>query len=163
MSERIAKHKTRLAKARDILNEAFDAVADLDDDTLVHSHGEDAWTLRQLAVHVALADKGHNGMIMHYAEGKEFIPEDYDLERYNRGSVKKHADMTVADARESLTQSREKLLAYLDTLDDEQLDNVGRHATLEMMSVDRILQVTALHERMHAEDIQAMLGKTTAD
>ena len=100
---------------------------------------------------------------MHYAEGKDFIPPDYDLERYNRGSVKKQSGMTLAEARASLAQSREALLTWLETIDESALDKTGRHATLKIMSISRILDVMAWHESSHAADIEAHLAQTADD
>jgi hypothetical protein len=161
MSSRIDTHKAHLAEAREELNNALDAIGERGDEQ-IYSDGAQ-WTLRELAVHLALADKGHNGMVMHYAEGKEFIPADYDLERYNRGSVRKQADMTVADARAAMQASREALLAWMNTVDDSVLDKKGRHATLKIMTISEILDVMAWHEASHAADIRAHLAQTAGD
>jgi hypothetical protein len=161
MSSRIETHRTRLAEAREKLNNALDAIGERGDEQ-IYSDGAQ-WTLRDLAVHLALADKGHNGMVMHYAEDKEFIPPDYDIERYNRGSVQKQADMSIADARAAMQASREALLKWLETADDSVLDKKGRHATLKIMTISEILNVMAWHESSHAADIQAHLAETADD
>lgn len=156
MPERLEKYKAELAQARAHLNTALDAVGDRAEER-IYSEGAQ-WTLRQLAIHLALADKGHNGMVMHYAEGKDFIPADYDIERYNQSSVAKRDHMSLAEAREALAQSRAELLAWLDAREDDGfLDQEGRHATLQMMTVAQILETMAAHERLHAGDILAMV------
>lgn len=155
MGERLEKHKARLAAARARLEAALDQAEALGEQQ-IYSDGAQ-WTLRQLAIHLAIADKGHNGMVLNYAEGKEFIPADYDLQRYNKRSVERQAEMTLEQARESLRQSRAELLAWFDTISDESvLDKEGRHANLQIMPISRILDIMAGHEELHAADIEAM-------
>jgi len=156
MSERLEEHKQRLAQAREKLNGALDAIGDKGDEQL-YSDGAQ-WTLRQLALHLAISDIGHNNMIFHYAEGKEFIPADYDINRYNRRSVEKRDEMTLQEARASLAQSRENLLAWFDNApDDSFLDKTGRHANLKILTISEITDVMVGHESTHADDILAML------
>lgn len=158
MSERIDYHKGRLAESREKLNQAFDSVGEHVDEQL-YSEGAE-WSIRQLAIHLALADIGHNRMIKHYAEGKEFIPADYDLDRYNKRSVEKQEEMTLVQARESLAQSRAELLEWLDGVEDDSvLDKTGRHATMKIMTLSEIMDIMAGHEESHADDILAMLAE----
>ncbi|MEL6307453.1 MAG: DinB family protein, partial [Chloroflexota bacterium] len=104
------------------------------------------------------ADVGHNRMIFHYAEDKEFIPADYDIERYNQRSIQKQAEMTLSQARASLDKSRAEFIEWLDNVEDDSvLDKKGRHATLKMMTLTELMDVMIWHETNHAEDIQAVL------
>lgn len=156
MSDRIAEYKEKLATARKKLNATLDA-AEAHTDVKVHSE-DNAWTVRELAVHLALADVGHNRMIFSYSQDKEFIPADYDIERYNKKSIEKQAAMTLAQARTSLDKSRTEFIQWLDNVEDDSvLDKKGRHATLKMMTLTEIMDVMAWHETTHAADIQAVL------
>lgn len=159
MSERIDYHKKRLAESREKLNQVFDSIGERGDEQ-IYSEGAQ-WTLQQLAIHLALADTGHNRMVYRYAEGKEFVPEDYDINRYNKRSVEKSAEMTLAQSRESLAQSRSEFLEWLDNLEDESiLDKTGRHATLKIMTLSEIMDTMAGHEEAHADDMIAMLAQS---
>ena len=156
MSERLESHKQKLAEARATLNAALDRIGTRSEEQ-IYSEGAQ-WTLRQLAVHLMLADKGHNNMIAHYAEGKEFIPADYDIQRYNKRSVDKQAEVTLEQAREALAQSRRELLTWFDAQpDDSFLDKIGRHANLQIMTISQIIDVMCGHEINHANDIVSML------
>jgi hypothetical protein len=109
---------------------------------------------------LADADLGSNRQVMGIVEGAEVIPENFDLERYNRRAVEKRAEMTVEEARASLEESRAALNIWLDALDDGALDRRGRHASMRILSVGMILEIMADHERTHADDIAAALGIT---
>lgn len=156
MSERLDVHKQKLVESRAKLNDALDRIGDRGDEQ-IYSDGAQ-WTLRQLVIHLMLSDAGHNRMVSHYAEGKEFIPADYDLQRYNKRSVEKKAEMTLAQARDSLAQSRQDLLEWFDKqADDSFLDKKGRHATLQILTIAQIIDVMCGHEDGHTSDMLTML------
>ncbi|MGQ9889525.1 MAG: DinB family protein [Aggregatilineales bacterium] len=155
-SKRIEQIKQHLAEARQRLDHVLDA-AEAHQDAIVFSDGH-GWTVRHLAVHLADADRGATRQVMGIAAGQEVIPPDFDLDRYNRRAVEKRADMTYAEARAALAASRAELLAWLDTIDDATLDAQGRHASLAIMSVEKILGAMAWHERAHADDIARAAG-----
>jgi len=161
MSERLEKHKKELADSRAALLEALERIGERGDEQ-IYSDGAQ-WTLRQLAIHLAIADAGHNNMIYHYAEGKEFIPADYDTDRYNKRSVEKRAEMTLEQAIAGLHKSRAELLEWFDAQEDDSfLDQKGRHPSMRILSNSEIIDVMVWHERSHTKDILAMLEPSNA-
>jgi hypothetical protein len=88
MAETVTQLKETLVAARAYLDAATDHI-----DKQVYSDGLQ-WTVWQVAVHLADADRGHNGQVMAFAEGREVIPEDFDIQRYNTRSTEKRADVT---------------------------------------------------------------------
>jgi hypothetical protein len=160
VSERIHKIKNELAASRQHLNHVLDQVGDRWD-TQVYSDGA-AWTVQQLLTHLAISDKGQTNVVMGIAEGREVVPADFDLQRYNQRSVEKRADLTVEQARNEMLASREQFNSWLDTIDEATLEKQGRHASLRILSVAQFLQVMADHERDHANDIARVLTIDTS-
>jgi hypothetical protein len=156
MSERIQHIKQNLAAGRARLNHVFDRVGDRWE-TQVYSEGA-AWTVRQLAIHLMITDKGHNNMVKAIAVGEETIPPDFDLERFNKRSVEKRAETTIEEIRASLDQTAAERDAWLDTIDDTTLDKQGRHGSLRVLTIEQILGVVADHDRDHANDIARVLN-----
>ncbi len=156
MSERIDNVKQNLAKGRQRLNDVLDKVGDRWE-TQVYSEGA-AWTVRQLAIHLVITDKGHNNMVTGIAKGENTIPEDFDLERFNRRSVEKRAEMTLPEIRAALNSTAAERNAWLDTIEDATLDMQGRHGTLRILTIEQILGVVASHDRDHANDIAKVLN-----
>ncbi len=156
MSSRTKELKTALAESRQHLNHVLDLVGDRWD-TQVYTEGA-AWTVRQLAVHLMISDKGQTSTVMGIARGENPVPADFDLERYNRRSVEKRADTSIGDVRASLATSFAEREAWLDTLDDAALDKSGRHGSGRILTIAQILQVMADHERDHANDIAKVLN-----
>lgn len=148
--------KLELAEARDYLNRVLEGVGDRWDAPIYSDKA--AWTAGQLLTHLALSDQGQSNIVMAIARGEDPIPADFDLERYNKRSVEKRADMTPAEARQLLNETRAKFNDWLDGQDEAILDLTGRHATLVVYSIGEFLQVMAAHERTHADDIARVLA-----
>lgn len=156
MSERIDRIRQELEESRQYLYHVLGQVGDRWE-TPVYSDGLQ-WNVRQLLAHLADADRGHNAQAMNIAEGKDLIPEDFNIERYNRRTTEKSADKTPQQAISELETTRQQLYDWLSTIDERALDNKGRHATLKIMTVEQILGVLVWHERTHAQDIAVALG-----
>lgn len=150
-----AELRETLDKSRDYLNRVLDQVDDRWE-TPVYSDGLQ-WTVRQIVAHLADADRGHNGQVMNIAEGRDIIPPDFDVQRYNARTTEKSAEKTAEQSRAELEASRAALITWLDALDDDKLTREGRHASLQIMPVWKILRIMALHERGHAQDIARVL------
>lgn len=151
-----AQIKAKLDEARDEMNRVLDQIGDRWEQQ-VYSDGL-AWTVRQVLLHVADADRGHNRQAMGYVEGQQVIPPDFDVQRYNTRTTEKLASKTVEEARTEMTQSRQALLEWLDSVDEEKLDLEGRHASGNVMTVRNMLRIQAIHEQTHAREIAAALG-----
>ncbi len=156
MSERFQQLKAKMDAARERLNTVLDAVGDRSE-VQVYSDGA-AWNVRQLAIHLAESDRGQTNVVKGIAVGQEIVPADFDLNRYNKRSVEKRAEMTIEQARESLDATRRDLYEWLDTQDESVLAKQGRHASLRILSIEQLLDVMADHERDHADDIARTLG-----
>jgi hypothetical protein len=152
-SERVQQHLDRLEKMRAKLDTILDTVPEHLWDTKLYSDGAQ-WTLRQLVIHLMISDRGQNSIVKGVVGGKEVIPADYDLERFNKSSVQKQAETSVPDARASLKVTRADLVNWLKDVEDEALDKQGRHATLKVLTVGQMLNVMAMHESAHADDIE---------
>ena len=115
--------------------------------------GDAHWTARQMLSHLYDAERGMTGQAMRIAAGEEPIPPDFDLNRWNKRSVEKLNEKTPAELLQSLTETRARLKDTLAKMTDADLDKVGRHSTLRMMSVEAILREIGIHEIIHAKAI----------
>ncbi len=152
----IAELKQELADARAYLNRVLDGVGNRWE-TQVYQDGA-AWNARQLLTHLAISDNGQTNTVMALAEGHELIPPDFDLERYNKRSVEKRADLLPEQARQQLAETRAKLDAWLENLPESALSMKGRHGSLRTLTIAEFLRVMADHERGHAGDIARVLA-----
>ncbi|MBV6437354.1 MAG: hypothetical protein AELANPGJ_02636 [Anaerolineae bacterium] len=148
--------KAKLNEVRAYFERVLEAVGDRWE-TQVYSDGL-KWNVRQVLIHVADADRGHNRQAMGYAAGEKVIPDDFDVQRYNTRTTEKYGNKPAEQAWAELRESRVALLAWLESVDEDKLDLEGRHASGPIMPVRNMLRLLALHEQAHAQDIAKALG-----
>lgn len=158
MSERIENLVQRLKESRAYWDAVISQVEDRWE-TQVYSDGI-GWTVRQLVNHVADADRGHNLQVMNIAEGKDLVPADFDLERYNKRITEKTAEKSPQQSLQEMNDQRQQLYDWLYAIDESVLDKTGRHATLNIFSIEQFLKILSNHEREHAQDIAKVLQIT---
>lgn len=158
MAERKQVIYEQLEASRAYLNRILDQVGDRWEQQ-VYSEGL-GWSVRQLVAHLADAEKGHLFQVTNIAEGRDVIPEDFDIERYNKRTTEKTQELTGEQAREQLALYREQLMAWLNNVDEASFDKKGRHASLRILTVEQILGVVSNHERDHGADIAKALNIT---
>ncbi len=155
MSEKTERLKQKLIDARADLDQTLDAVGNRWQEQ-VYSDGA-AWNVHQLLLHLTEAERGHLNLLIGIMEGREVVPADFDINRYNKRSVEKKADVSVEDARQTLTETRQRVLEWVDSIEDDALEKTGRHPSMNIFSVSQILKIMALHEKDHARDIRSAL------
>jgi uncharacterized damage-inducible protein DinB len=116
------------------------------------------WTVRQIVTHLVDAQKGMTGQMTTINGGQEAIPEDFDLDRWNKRAVEKNADKTPQDLMTALHEGRTKLISFVNGLSDADLDKKGRHSSLEIMTIEQIATLIGSHEAEHAQIIAESLG-----
>ncbi len=119
--------------------------------------GDSHWTARQMLAHLSDAERGMIGQATRIAAGDEPIPPDFDLSRWNKRAVEKLNEKSSAELLQSLTDSRARLKEALTKLTDADLDKVGRHSSLQMMTVEAIFRLIGTHEVDHATNIASAL------
>ncbi len=150
-----------LERARAVLNSVLDKLTP-EQWAMPVQEGDAHWTAHQVLSHLFDAERGMISQAVRIAAGEEPIPPDFDLNRWNKRATEKLKDKSVAELRQGLAELSLKLKEELDKLSEAQLDRIGRHSSLQMMSVEQIIQLIGAHEIAHAEGIAAALGLATA-
>jgi hypothetical protein len=161
-SERKARLREGLARDRQYL---LETVAALSAEDLARSAGHESdWTVKDLIGHIAYAE----GSMIPLAQGgvageARKQPPDFDIDRWNESRVRRAREQSVEQLLERLSISREHLLALLDTLSDADLDRPVYHPTQKDTTVEGIFRIIAGHERLHADELRAAAGASSAD
>ena len=158
MSDRKTAVLTLLEKNRIQL---FNAISQLDDSAwnkVIYSEETDApWTTADILRHLLNAEAGMTGLMNNIKTKGRGVPEDFDRSRYNRRQVDKLKDKTPQELMAQMSDNRTALLAFIDTLEEEDWDKSGRHASLKIMTIEEICQTIANHEVAHLEEILAQV------
>jgi uncharacterized damage-inducible protein DinB len=120
----------------------------------VYSTGDVEWSVRDVLAHMADAERGLLGQIRRLLVGEPTVPDDFDLNRWNRSAVRKRAGQSPQEILGDLEQAHQNILAALSQVDPALLDRVGRHPSGKLLTVDGYFRRIADHRREHTADIQ---------
>src|SRR6185295_19411667 len=105
------------------------------------------WKARDVLSHVAVSEGGQLVVIQRVLAGNGGVPEDFDINRYNRRSVQKQTERTVDDLLASLARDHAQILAALDGLAEADLDQTGRHARGDTLTIEQFFNRITEHRR----------------
>lgn len=120
---------------------------------------EGGWTVQQVLLHIATSETGQTATGKAIAAGQPTVPNDFDLDRYNRRQTEKNKDKQPPEILFGMAESQQKLLAFLDEVPEEALDKSGKHARGDVITLEQLFRRIADHEAEHTAQIKAALGK----
>ncbi|MCH7587358.1 MAG: DinB family protein [Chloroflexi bacterium] len=134
-------------------------LTDEDREKIVYAPDDYHWTVQNVVSHLADAESGMLGQARRASQGKMTVPEDFDLERWNRSVARKSERNTIAGFCEQILKTHREILEFLDGLEDPSLDTSGRHSSGDILTIEGFLRRIASHRLEHAQDIQEALHK----
>ncbi len=116
-----------------------------------------AWDLRDIAAHLAASEReAYVPRIRAIAAG-----ENPTFGYYNNDDTD-FSGIHLDDALDEWVATREMLLGFVRTLDEEQRTKLtGRHETFGDVTVDRYLQIALNHDREHLRGLERLAGELT--
>ena len=123
----------------------------------VFGDGEALWSIGDLVGHLADAESGLLGQVQRLLAGKATVPEDFDLNRWNRSAVRRSRGRPLQDLLDHILKSHREALTTLEATDEALLDRIGRHSSGEMLTVEAFFRRMSDHRRDHTADIQQAL------
>ncbi len=157
VDERKEAIKTKLAATR---AQFLQTVGDLSAEqwaASAYSEGSE-WQVIDLMRHVTDSERGMLGLMMQIKDGGEGVGPDFDLTRWNQRVVTKLGDKGPQELLDSMAQNRAALLAFIDTLAEEDWTKQGRHASLRIMTIEEVCHLIADHEALHLANIREAVG-----
>jgi hypothetical protein len=112
-------------------------------------HEESNWTITDILRHLVDAERGMTGLISQWQQGKNPVPPDFDLERWNNRVIQKAADKSSTELLIEFNENRSKLFTLIKTIQPEDWAKQGRHGSLRIMSIEEVCHLIADHERDH--------------
>jgi uncharacterized damage-inducible protein DinB len=147
-----------LLYTREELLEVIGEMNAADWDRLVQA-AEGGWTVKQVLLHVATSESGQIKTAQAIAGGQPTVPDDFDLDRYNRRQLEKNQARQPPEILFSMAESRQKLLTFLDKVTAEDLDKRGKHGRGDVISLEQLFYRIGEHEAEHTAEIKQALGK----
>lgn len=128
-----------------------------DGERILYQEDDYSWSVHNLVSHLADAERGMLGQAQRAVAGKMTVPNDFDLDRWNRGVARKSASKSIPEFLDQIKEAYNAGLEFLDNLDEAKLDVEGRHASGDNLTIEGFLHRIALHRLEHAKDVEAIL------
>jgi hypothetical protein len=115
------------------------------------------WDARQVFCHVVETEFHMRQLVERIAAGGEGVSEDFSIDRFNDSKVSKMDDVQPAELFERFEANRKQMISMVETLEDEDLDKMGRHPFLGVEKIEKILKLVYRHVMLHMRDIARAL------
>lgn len=117
--------------------------------------GAPAWNVRDLLAHLVSAEPRLLQIAQDVAAGGPGAPPGFDLDAFNAEEHKRLKGRSPAELLSALFSVRQLTLAWVRTLEDSQLDRLGRHPTLGEVTVEVMITAIYGHQLLHMRDLKS--------
>jgi hypothetical protein len=119
--------------------------------------GPPVWTARDILAHYVSAERSLILLFEDVQKGGPGAPEDFDLDEFNNREVAEMETISIEDLYEQFAGGRAQTLAFVESLDDSDLDKQGRHPFLGIASLEDILKLLYRNSLLHERDMTRVL------
>lgn len=157
VSSRKEAIKAKMDEKRRQLIEAIEAITPEQRSLPTNNEG---WTVWDVAVHIAAAEGGMQPIaqrIMEKTPNQKELFAGFDVDLYNESGLKKRRHLEKAELLQMLADSRARMYALLDDAKDSDLDLPGYHPVAGDVTLQKLFEIIAWHEGLHAKEIKQSL------
>lgn len=158
MSERKQAIADHMRAAHEATWPVLTSLSEADRRQPVYGEGEGEWKVADLVAHLADAEKGLLGQVQRLLAGKATVPDDFDLNRWNRSAVRRNRGRSHEELVEEIRTAHLEALRTLEQADEAALDLRGRHSSGEVLTVEGFFRRMADHRHEHTRDIERSLA-----
>jgi uncharacterized damage-inducible protein DinB len=133
------------------------SVEGLDQAILTWHPPEGGWSIRDNLAHLVDAERAHRRFVGAVLEGRSTHLEGFDLDRWNEEHVARRIHQSVDEILADLRAARQETLAFIATLSPDAWNKQGDHPALGEVSMQQVIKVIGVHERMHLKEIRQLL------
>src|SRR3989304_1050508 len=91
----------------------------------VFGDGEAMWSIGDLVGHLADAEPGLLGQVQRLLAGKAAVPDNFDLDRWNRSAVRRSQGRPIQELLEHIPKAHQEALTTLEATAEASLDRSG--------------------------------------
>ncbi|HYA02834.1 MAG TPA: DinB family protein, partial [Syntrophobacteria bacterium] len=117
--------------------------------------GPPTWTVRDLLAHLVSGEGRLLDIARDVAAGGEGAPPGFDLDAFNAEEKTRLAAGSPAELLPALAKARQVTLDWVRTLDDSQLDCLGRHPALGEVTLEAMITAIYGHQLLHMRDLKS--------
>jgi hypothetical protein len=92
------------------------------------------------------------------AAGGLGAPPGFDLDAFNAEEQRRLTDKSPEELLSALARVRQVTLGWVRTLEDSQLDRLGRHPALGEVTLEVMITAMYGHQLLHMRDLKSKIG-----
>jgi hypothetical protein len=116
------------------------------------------WMARDLLAHFVSAEYRLLELAKDVASGGPGAPPDFDIDEFNADEQERLRCAAAQDLLSELEHARQRTMDWVATLDEAQLDCIGRHPVLGNITVESMILAIYGHQLLHMRDLQRVFG-----
>ena len=157
MGERLSKIIDRLkSEGAESLN-FFRAMPSSAWATQIYDIGPE-WDVREVLCHFVSSESSLVELFKRIVATGEGVADDFDIDRWNKSKVSKMDEMMPDELIRQFEVTRAMTVTWTGTLEEADLDKVGRHPFLGMVEVEQMLKLLYRHNMLHQRDVTRALA-----
>ena len=118
------------------------------------------WEVRDLVAHFVSSEARLLELAQEVASGGQGAPAGFDYDAFNAEEQQRLKNKSPEELLQALDEARRATLEWVRTLEDAQLDQVGRHPALGEVTLEIMLTAIYGHQLLHMRDLQSRLNST---
>jgi len=116
------------------------------------------WDFRALLAHFVSAEERLLELAQHVAKGGEGVSSEFDFEDFNAEEQVRLKDYSPEELQVALRNARQATLTWVRSLDDRQLDQMGKHPVLGEINLETMINAIYGHQLMHMRELKGKIG-----
>ena len=133
------------------------ALAGSTDEQLDHRPADGGWTAREVVHHLADSEMASAIRLRRLVAEDSPLIQGYDEMEYSR---RLHYDRPIGPSLLAMRAARESTASILDRLEEDEWARAGTHSESGPYSVQRWLEIYAVHAHDHADQIKSALAES---
>jgi uncharacterized damage-inducible protein DinB len=155
MSE-TAELAQKLTSEGEKLSGFFQSLSELQWRTEVYTEGS-IWTIRNILAHLVTAERAFVKLFDAIREGGPGVSEDFSIDRYNARQQEKTRELSAEELLAQYRAVRAEMVQFVRTLEDADLEKIGRHPFLQQTTLREMIKMVYLHNQIHYRDLKKVL------
>jgi uncharacterized protein (TIGR03083 family) len=119
------------------------------------------WDARQVLCHFVSAERAFSAIFEAALRGDTTAPESFDIDAFNAREVGAMDGLAPADLLARFEQTRARTLAFVQRLDDADLDREAWHPWFGWDKLEKFLKLVYRHNLIHERDVRKALETGT--
>jgi uncharacterized protein (TIGR03083 family) len=115
------------------------------------------WTVRSILAHLMTAERSFLPLFERIRQGGPGVAEDFSIDRYNARQQDKTRGLDPTVLLEAYRSTRDAMIALVQGLSAEELDQRGRHPYLGVTTLREMVKLVYLHSQIHYRDVRRAL------